>query len=177
MKNLAALVSGVAGACALNLIHESGRKLIPNAPHIDQVVIRAIGKSLRWIGVHPPSLGSLRRIAMAGDVLSNSLYYAAIGGLSVSQSKRDIWMRAWILGTAAGVIVVQLPPVLGLGQQPSRKFSVTAALTVGWYLTGALVTAAVYEKWQQKPGLAQAAVKQNSGNIGSTEANQLFSQM
>jgi hypothetical protein len=52
-------------------------------------------------------------------------------------------MRALVFGSAVGIGVAKLPPVLGLGYQPTRKPAITAALTVTWYLSGALVTAAV----------------------------------
>jgi hypothetical protein len=151
MKNWAALKSGMIGACSLNVLHETGRKVIPIAPHIDLIAMRALGKSLNRIGV-TPSLKNLRRIALAGDLLSNSIYYSAVGGLTASQKPRSVWKRAVLLGLAAGVGAVVLPPRFGIEHHPSRVSPHTGVLTIAWYLVGAFVTAGFYNQKKRFSG-------------------------
>lgn len=134
------LLAGFIGACALNVIHEAGKKLIPNSPQVDQIAMRAIDKALRTYGIKL-SPEKLRAIAFAGDIVSNSLYYAAIAKGSDKNDPKAIWKKAFGAGLSAGIGAVTLPPKMGLGQQPTRNFPVTASLTVAWYLIGALATA------------------------------------
>lgn len=144
MMTIPSLVAGVAGAGALNLIHESARKTIPNAPHVDLLAMRGVGLFfLRPLGAQVP-LGKLRRWVLAGDLISNSLYYAAVVGASRNQNPASVWKRSLAWGLFAGGTVVALPSLLRMQQQESRNFPVTAALTVAWYTIGSLTAAAVF---------------------------------
>ena len=136
-----ALVSGLIGACTLTLIHETARRVAPNAPRMDILGMRAISQSLRAVGVHPPDDKSLHRASLAGDLLANSLYYSLVG---VGREK-SIWLRGAALGIAAGIGGVMLPEPMGLGGEPSGRSHATKAMTVGWYLAGALAAAATYQ--------------------------------
>lgn len=138
------MMSGAAGALALNGIHETARKAFPNAPHVDAIGMRAVGKSLQRVGMAPFSLSRLRKITLAFDLATGALYYGlTVAGGKRAQSNRAYLIRALFFGSAVGIGVATLPPILGLGYQPTRKPAITAALTVTWYLSGALVTAAV----------------------------------
>jgi hypothetical protein len=139
-----ALGAGIVGAVSLNLIHESGRHLIRNAPHVDQIAMRAIGQYILIPFRLEVSLKNLRRIALAGDLISNSLYYALVVGASRRQEPKAVWQRSLFWGVAAGAGAVLLPPRMKLGQQFSRNFPLTAALTVAWYTIGSLVAAGVF---------------------------------
>lgn len=130
------LGSGLAGAVALTMIHEGARRELRHAPRMDVLGMRAIRRGMRWLGLRPFEGRELRAVAMAGDVLSNALYYSVVG------RGAHAWRRGALLGAAAGVGAVVLPGVLGLGARPSRRTAATAAMTVGWYLAGGLVAAA-----------------------------------
>lgn len=54
MKALQALGSGLVGACALTLIHETARRFIPDAPRMDVLGMRAIAKPMRLADQSPP---------------------------------------------------------------------------------------------------------------------------
>ncbi len=142
---LHSLRAGFAGACALNALHEAARVTLPNAPRVDQIGMRAIDKILIPKGI-VLSQKNLRKVTFLGDVISNTIYYAAISKVSNSKNHSSVWKWATILGLGAGIGAVVLPPKMGLGQQPSRNFPVTASLTVLWYLAGSLVTAGVLNK-------------------------------
>ena len=66
MSMLRALGSGVAGAVALNVLHESARQVIPNAPRVDVIGKRAIAKPMRAAGLQPPRGRALYGTALAG---------------------------------------------------------------------------------------------------------------
>ncbi|MGE5463201.1 MAG: hypothetical protein ACM3PS_07595 [Syntrophothermus sp.] len=135
-----AIMSGLVGACTLTLIHETARRLSPDAPRMDVLGMRAISKSMRAMGHQPPDNSSLHRAALVGDVLANALYYSLVGG----GSQKGVWLRGAGLGVAAGIGGVVLPEPMGLGGEPSGRSTATKAMTVGWYLAGALAAAATY---------------------------------
>ena len=131
------LAAGLAGAAVLTAVHETARRVTPAAPRMDVLGERAIAKMIRGAGRTPPPREQLHRLALGGDMVSNSLYYALVG------SGRDAWARGAALGLAAGVGAVLLPPVLGLGRAPRGLTARTKAMTVGYYLVGGLAAAAV----------------------------------
>jgi len=139
MKPLSALGGGLAGACALTLIHETVRRVNPDAPRMDLLGMRAIAALSGKAGMTPPNDASLHRLALAGDVLSNSLYYSLVG----LGKKKTSLVRGALLGLGAGVGAVVLPEPLGLGEAPSARTTATKVMTVAWYLAGGLVAAGV----------------------------------
>jgi hypothetical protein len=132
-----AFAGGAIGACTLTLIHESVRRLAPDAPRVDLLGMQAIGKTLRSVGQEPPPADELHRWALAGDLLSNSLYYsaAAIG------KRENAIPRGLVLGAAAGLGAVLLPGPLGLSESPSNRTTATRIMTVAWYTMGGLAAA------------------------------------
>lgn len=138
MKTLNALAGGLAGACVLTAIHETMRRVVPDAPRMDILGMRAIEKLLHKADAEPPSDDDkLHTMAMVGDVISNSLYYSFVG------TGKSAWLRGALLGAGAGIGAVLLPGPLGLGEKPSGRTTQTKAMTVGLYLAGGLAAAAV----------------------------------
>lgn len=137
---LYSLGSGLAGAVALNLLHETVRQFVDEAPRVDILGERAIEKIAEKAGVEPPEGDALYAVTLGSDVISNALYYSLIG---LAKPKNAVLTGA-ALGLAAGVGAVELPGPMGLGTAPSSRTPQTAAMTVGWYLVGGLVTAGVY---------------------------------
>lgn len=134
------LTSGLAGALALTAVHETARRVLPNAPRMDIVGRRALVKGARRLGFGPPSPETRRPIALAGELASNTLYYTLVG----LGRKPSPLLRGGALGSVAGLAAVALPPMLGLGRQPRGTTKNTQAMTAGWYLIGGLVAAATY---------------------------------
>jgi hypothetical protein len=143
-KLLTAGAAGLAGAGAVTLIHETMRRLDPDAPRMDVLGMRAISKILRSAGTEPPAEDKLFGLTLAGDILSNSLYYSLTG------SGKNAWLRGTLLGLAAGVGGVVLPGPLGLGTAPSNRTTKTKVMTVTWYLLGGLAAAAVAKATKPK---------------------------
>lgn len=140
---LKALASGVVGALTLTAIHESARKALPHAPRMDVIGTRALSRPLRAAGRTPPHWNRLHRYALGGDVVSNSLFYSFVG----YGPDRFAVHRGLVLGLAAGIGAVLLPPVFGLGRQPHRKSPLTELLTVAWYTLGGLAAGATMLLW------------------------------
>ena len=136
---LKALGSGLVGACALTLVHETARRYIEDAPRMDVVGMRAITKTLRAVDVEPPV--PLHEAALVGDIAANSLYYGLVGLGEPEDGVRN----GALLGLVAGVAAVYLPEPLGLGRQPAKNSTETNLLTVAWYILGGLAAGAAYQ--------------------------------
>src|SRR5215204_3631631 len=121
---LKALGSGLLGAFALTLVHETARRYIEDAPRMDVV---------------PPV--PLHETAMVGELVSNSLYYGLVGLGDPEDGVRN----GAALGLAAGLAAVYLPEPLGLGRQPAKNSTETNLLTVAFYLLGGLAAGAAYQ--------------------------------
>ena len=133
-----AIAGGLAGAVVLTVVHETLRRFVPDAPRMDVLGMRSISKLMEKADQEPPKdKEELHNWALAGDVLSNSLYYSLAG-----TGKSALW-RGVALGAAAGAGALLLPGPLGLGEEPSNKTTKTQVMTVSYYLLGGLIAAAM----------------------------------
>jgi hypothetical protein len=137
MPLLPTLVSGLVGATTLTLLHETARRIVPEAPRADVLGMRTLAIALRALDTPPPRDEVLHRWALLGDLIANSLYYSFVGIGAV----RHAWRRGALLGLLAGVGAVVLPGPLGLGNEPTNRERSTQVMTVLWYLTGGLAAA------------------------------------
>jgi hypothetical protein len=144
MPLVTCFAGGLIGSTFLTVLHETGRRAIGDAPRMDVVGMRALAKSLRGAGVQPPPPRELHRWTLGGDLLANAAYY----GLAGVGPARGIWSRAVALGTAAGVGALLLPRRMGLGDPPHSESRTNQALTVGYYLAGALAAAGAIQAMQ-----------------------------
>lgn len=135
MSKIENILAGLGGAVALNLLHESLKKQ-SNVPRIDLLGEEALQKTLGYFGTHINDDDNLYAATLAGDVLSNSIYYSMIGG----GSRETIWPRAIAFGLAAGIGAITLPQPMGLDPEPVTRTNQVKALTVAYYVAGALVT-------------------------------------
>ena len=142
MKPLTALGGGLAGAAAVTLIHESVKRLVPQAPRMDLLGMNAISTSLHAAGLPRPSDRQLFNWALAGDLVSNALFYSMAG----IGKEKNLWVKSSLLGLAAGIGAVTLPGPLGLEEKHSNRTLTTQLMTVGLYVAGAVVTAGIM-KW------------------------------
>ena len=140
--------SGLAGAIALNLIHEAVRRVVPDAPHIHVLGEQSIAKLMKTIGLEPPANEQeLYPQALVGDVLANTIYYSLIG----TAKKDNSWWIGTALGLAAGLGAVALPGPMSLNEEPTNRKPATKAMTVGWYVLGGLAATAVYRLLEDWP--------------------------
>lgn len=133
------LVSGLAGALVLTAVHEVARRQLSDAPRMDVLGMRALRRYVPGLEHERPRSSRLHRLALAGDIVANAAYYAAVPGATAART----WTRAATLGLAAGVGALALPRRLGLGDPPNAGTPANRVMTVAWYLAGALASAAM----------------------------------
>lgn len=133
------ILSGLAGAAVLTLVHELVKKQDTKAPRMDLLGMMALSKIFRGAGKTPPPKDKLYVYTLIGDLLSNALYYSLAG---VGKPKK-IWQKEIGLGLAAGLGALLLPKPLHLNEEYSNRTPRTQAMTVAYYLIGALVAAAL----------------------------------
>ncbi|MNK51695.1 hypothetical protein D3C87_706130 [compost metagenome] len=133
IKNIAA---GLIGSVALNILHESVRKHVNNAPEINLLGAEAVNKTLSQYGRPIQDPDDLHKITLELDLIANAAYYSAIGS-----SGKYIWPKAIAMGLSAGIGALKLPKPLGLDPSPVTETTQKQVLTVGYYLFGALITA------------------------------------
>jgi hypothetical protein len=143
-----ALGGGAAGAVVLTGLHEIARRVVPHAPRMDVIGERALTRALAAVGRRPSRGRRLFRQTLAGELFSNTLYYSLIGVSSRSRVVRN----GVLLGLAAGLGAVLLPPRLGLGRSPGTKAPLTPLLTLAWYTAGGLAAAATIRRLQELSG-------------------------
>jgi hypothetical protein len=153
-QSLKSLTSGLAGAVTLTAVHQLAQRFTPNAPRVDIVGKRALSKLMRKSGFEPPREKNLFTATMVGELVSNAIYYSLVG----AGKAKGAWWQASLLGIGAGVGAVVLPPMFGLGRRPTQRTTATEIMTVAWYTTGALASAAVLRLLSER---ANGKVKRN----------------
>lgn len=141
MALMKALMSGLAGATAVTLVHETARRNVNSAPRADILGVRAVENVLMAANQQPPTGDQLHQIALAADVVSNTAYYSLVG----AGRPRGGLLRGLVLGTLAGIGGITLPGPLGLGEAATERRPETQVMTVAWYLLGGLVAGLVYQ--------------------------------
>ena len=136
IKDFRYIAGGLAGAIALNILHETVKRLDPQAPRIDLVGEEALVKAVEMTGAEPPKGQNLFAATLGADLLSNAMYFSAIG----MGDKKGLLMRGAGYGLAAGIGALTLTKPMGLDDEPITQTTKTKVLTVTWYLFGGLVT-------------------------------------
>lgn len=134
------MIAGIAGAVALTTVHQVARRHVPNAPRMDVLGKRAIGRLLDRQVTEPPS-ADLERLSLGGDLIANSLYYALVG----AGARGRVWLMGAGLGAAAGVGALLLPERIGLGRPPYSDSAANQVMTIAWYLIGGVAAACTFE--------------------------------
>ncbi len=138
--NVTSALGGLAGACALTLLNEGVKKIDKDAPRLDLLGMNAAAKLIKGSGLKKKTgPDGLYKASIAGDLLSNSLYFA----MARTPDKDTTLMRGALLGIGAGLGAITLAKPLGLDPYLGEAPFKTKALTVAWYVVGGLVAAAV----------------------------------
>ncbi len=146
MKLISSIGGGLAGACALTLLHEIVKRMDSDAPRMDLMGMQAVKKGIRKADQPMPDDKNVYQIAMVGDLITNTIYY----GLGVAGKRKYIWPKGALMGLTAGLGAVFLPKSLGLNPAYSSRTLKTKAFTTGLYLIGGLVASAVAKKIENK---------------------------
>jgi hypothetical protein len=133
------LIAGLAGALAVNLVHEATRKAAggnpppARVPRLDRLGQEGLARGMRMVGMEPPAPGPKRYwAAMAGDVATNAALYA------VATRSRNPLTRGVVAGTAGLV----LPKLAGM-QRHTGTTKRVKAMTFADYAIGGIVSGAV----------------------------------
>ncbi|MBD8081513.1 hypothetical protein [Chryseobacterium caseinilyticum] len=129
------MIAGLGGAVALNLLHEIVRKTCKDVPHINELGEEALSKMTDRTALEINNPNQLYAATLAGDVISNAVYYATTATTHNLAS-----------GLLAGVGAIALPQKLGLDPDPVASTNKKKIMTVGYYLFGAIVTKLIYDQ-------------------------------
>jgi hypothetical protein len=140
---LSAALGGIAGACALNLINQGMRTIDKRAPGLDLLGMNAVAKITKP-RIPVPVLNRIFPLALSGDMISSSLYFAMAKGKTYQQTL----LRGALLGLGAGLGAAMVPR-LATGKTAVHTGMGSRLLTVTWYVIGGLVAAATIN-WLSK---------------------------
>jgi hypothetical protein len=138
MKLLISLAGGLAGAISVTILHELIRKIDHSAPRLDKLGEEATAKLIAKTGHEAPTGNSLFATSLAGDIISNTLYYSLAG----TRIKKSMATGS-VLGLGAGLGALTLTRKMGLDDRTVNETPKRKLITVGLYLTGGLVAAGV----------------------------------
>jgi len=166
--NIASTLGGLAGACALTLLNEGVKKFDKNAPRLDLLGQNALAKIMKGNTVIPQTAQKVS--PLVGDLITNSLYYGMARGAS---NGNTLW-RGALLGVTAGLGAVTIPQALGLPHEPAAQTNKTKLMTIGWYLLGGLIAAAVINAIDQQSDRKPAdnELKKATVNAGKAVARE-----
>jgi hypothetical protein len=167
MKTATAFAGGLAGACALTVVHELVRKADSQAPRPDKLGMQVIAKTLRKANKPVPSKAQLRTLALAGDIVLNSLYYSLAG----AGKPRNVFLRGTMLGIASGLGSLFLPKYMGLDNSYTDRSSKTKVLSVALYVVGGLAAAAAIKALTKKHKEEQKEREQHTDEYMGYETN------
>jgi hypothetical protein len=144
--NIKSTIGGLAGACTLTLLNESVKKLDKDAPRMDLLGMNAVARLMKGNNILAQTAGKLFPVALAGDLVSNSLYYS----MADTEDEKKTLIRGALLGLGAGLGAVVLPKSLGLNDDATTRTIKTKILTVSWYVIGGLAAAAAMNLMNKK---------------------------
>lgn len=142
--SLSSLLAGVAGAVAVNAVHEltryaaGGNPSNARVPRLDRLGKDGVVLAARALGVTSPRRGVPRyATAMAGDLAINAGLYALTAGLT-----RSPLVGGTVAALAAGVSGLLAPKLVGL-QKHTGTTARAKAMTFADYAIGGIVTGVV----------------------------------
>jgi hypothetical protein len=138
MKVMSSMAGGLAGALSVTMMQELLKRVDPSAPRIDLLRKQAAFKIADKMGNGSTTARTVNSMGMAGDIISNTLYFS----LTAAAGKRAIPIGS-ILGLSMGAGAIALPSKLGLNSYFTGGTRKRKLMTMGMYLVGGLVAAAV----------------------------------
>ncbi len=145
-KTLSNFIGGLSGAIALNVLHQVVKSMDSDAPRVDLIGEQAVTKGVNKVHLPPPKGKALFATTLAGDLLSNTLYYSGIG----LAPRKNLIIAGVGTGLAAGLGAIWLPNKMGLNDEPVTKTKKTKGLTIAWYVIGGVVAALTIQQLRKK---------------------------
>jgi hypothetical protein len=137
MNLIKSMIGGLAGAVALNLLHETIKHLDHEAPRVDLIGEEALQKGMIALGAKPFSGNRLYAATLVGDLISNTCYYSLIG----TGKRKYLVIHGFLHGAAAGIGALKLTKPMGLSDAPVTRTIKTKVLTVAYYTLGGIIAA------------------------------------
>jgi hypothetical protein len=141
MKVIQNIIGGLAGAVAFNILRQVVKQFDHEAPRVDLIGEEALTKGMEAVGLTSPTGNALFAASLAGDIISNALYYSTIG----FGKKKNLLYHGAAHGLSAGIGALTLTEPLGLSDAPVTRTNKSKLLTMAWYTFGGLVTGAVIQ--------------------------------
>lgn len=129
------MIGGVAGAVALNILHQAVKSFDHDAPRVDLIGEEALSKGMEKIGLVPLTGDTLFSATLAADLLSNAAYYSMIG----LGKRKYLVYHGLAHGLCAGIGALTLTEPMRLSDAPVTRTDKTKVMTVAWYAFGGLV--------------------------------------
>ena len=140
MKVISSLVGGLAGACAITLLHEIIKRYDPDAPRLDRLGMEALSLGFKKADEPVPNKKDLYKYSLIGDIINNTMFFSLAGGKG--GVKKGLSKGA-VLGLTAGLGSLFAPKKMGLNSEATNKTRKTQIMSVAYYLVGGLVAAVV----------------------------------
>jgi hypothetical protein len=162
---LSTAIGGLAGACALTLINQVVSRIDKQAPRLDLLGMNAVAKFFKGPKFTSGIAQKLFPVSLAGDLVSNTLYFA----LAAGRNKDQTLVKGLLLGLGAGIGAVALPKPIGLDATPTNLSRRTQGMTVAWYIVGGLVAAAVINALEEKglDKVVESKVKESTKQLSA----------
>jgi hypothetical protein len=138
MKVMSSMAGGLAGALSVTMMQELLKRVDPSAPRRDLLVKQAGFKIADKMGNGSTTANRVNNMSIAGDIITNTLYFS----LTAAAGKRALPIGS-ILGLSMGAGAISLPSKLGLNSYFTGGTRKRKLMTMGMYLVGGLVAAAV----------------------------------
>ncbi|MEO3407370.1 hypothetical protein AAFN85_25855 [Mucilaginibacter sp. CAU 1740] len=136
MKNLTnSLIGGIAGAIALNILHQTVKQFVHEAPRVDLIGEEGIARGMERAGFKPLTGDALFSVTLVTDLISNSAYYMMIG----MGKKKYLLYHGAAHGLCAGIGALTLIRPMGLSDAPVARTNATRLMTVAWYTFGGII--------------------------------------
>ena len=135
MDAIKTLGSGLAGSLVLTGIHETMKRVIPNAPRMDHIGMQVLKKIKVAAGMDGTDDETLYKESMVGDLALNTAFYSMVG------VGKHAWLRGLALGAGAGIAAVFLPKWMDIDDSGANRTNATAAMTIGLYSLAGLAAA------------------------------------
>jgi hypothetical protein len=145
MKVMSSMAGGLAGALSVTMMQELLKRVDPSAPRLDLLRKQAAFKIADKVGNGTVDARKVNGMGLAGDIISNTLYFS----LTAAGGKRAIPIGS-LLGLGMGAGAITLPSKLGLNAYFSGGTRKRKLMTMGMYLIGGLVAAAVCRCFNDK---------------------------
>jgi hypothetical protein len=148
-KLASSMIGGIAGAVALNILHQTVKQFVPDAPRVDLVGEEALKLGMEKAGLEPLTGDALFSATLAGDLLSNAAYYSMIG----LGKRKYLPYHGLAHGFCAGIGALTLTKPLGLSDAPVTRTEATKVMTVAWYAFGGLIAGIAMQALRTKPSV------------------------